>query len=222
MAISWLISFSFEACLHDFLNVLTCLVFRCFWGNFWVLKFSKMAFLIFFNSDYSLFSDIFLFEASLHDFLKFFEVLVFYTPIQELPTQLQPHQGPLLPSTAQPPASQGPQETHQRLQMSMTFYPQVPGQGSRLFTYHVYDFEPNPSPFTHPTSPPAPEVHHGPCHLQPQGPPHLCFYPQTPILPGPHPTPIPMYSLRPPFFPHPAFCQGLGPAIWPQGWTKSN
>merc|ERR1712059_82128 len=41
------------------------------------LKFSKMAFLIFFNSDYSVFSDIVWFEASLHDFLKFFEFLVF-------------------------------------------------------------------------------------------------------------------------------------------------
>jgi len=34
------------------------------------LKFSKMSFLILFNSNYSLFSKLFLFEASLSDFLK--------------------------------------------------------------------------------------------------------------------------------------------------------
>ena len=70
--------FSFEASLHEFLKFFVIfLVLECFWGHSWVFKILQISSLIFFNSDYSLFFNLFSFMASLHDFLKFLEFLVF-------------------------------------------------------------------------------------------------------------------------------------------------
>ena len=49
-----------------------------FWVIFEFLKFSKMTFLIFFNSDHSLFSKLYSFEAFLHDFLNFWFLGIFW------------------------------------------------------------------------------------------------------------------------------------------------
>ena len=51
------------------------LIFGGLWGNFCVLKFSKMSILIFFNLNHILLYELFSFEASLYDFLNFVDFL---------------------------------------------------------------------------------------------------------------------------------------------------